>query len=118
MKLWPDKPGRRKNSYDIPALHDRVLVRRMEGVATSRRRIISPDTAEETDRKGEVVVVGQDLHAKGSELPALNVAAGDIIRFDKRSGIEVKINGEILMMLKKADILRIVERAVAVEEAA
>ncbi|MEW5424079.1 co-chaperone GroES [Amorphus sp. 3PC139-8] len=99
-------------------LHDRVLVRRAEDETSPEGGIIIPGAAGEAHQKGQIIVVGPVLQANGSELTALDVSAGDIVLFDKWSGIEVKVNGQTLVMLKKADILRIVERATAVEEAA
>ena len=99
-------------------LHDRVLVRRAEGDATSKGGIIIPDTAKEKPQEGEVVAVGAGSRDEGGKLVPLDVEAGDIILFGKWSGTEVKLDGEDLMILKEADILGIVERRVAAGKAA
>ncbi len=39
-------------------LHDRVLLRRLDGEATTKGGIIIPDTAKEKPQEGEVIAVG------------------------------------------------------------
>ncbi|MGX7704965.1 co-chaperone GroES [Methylobacterium sp. Gmos1] len=89
-------------------LHDRVLLRRLDGEATTKGGIIIPDTAKEKPQEGEVVAVGpgnRDDH--GTQTP-LDVKAGDRVLFGKWSGTEVKIDGEDLLILKEADILGVI----------
>jgi chaperonin GroES len=89
-------------------LHDRVLLRRLEGEATTKGGIIIPDTAKEKPQEGEVVAVGpgtRDDH--GAQTP-LDVKAGDRVLFGKWSGTEVKIDGEDLLILKESDILGVI----------
>ncbi len=99
-------------------LHDRVLVRRAEGDATSKGGIIIPDTVKEKPQQGEVVAVGAGSRRDDGTLVPLDVAAGDTILFGKWSGTEVKIDGEDLMILKETDVMGIVEERAAAEKAA
>ena len=89
-------------------LHDRVLVRRVEGEETTKGGLIVPDTAKEKPQ-GEVVSVGAGRRREDGERIPMNVKAGDRILFGKWSGTEVKINGEDLLIAKESDILGIVE---------
>ncbi len=41
-----------------PPLHDRVLVRRIEGDTKTSGGLIIPDTAKEKQQEGEIVAVG------------------------------------------------------------
>jgi chaperonin GroES len=90
-------------------LHDRVLIRRLEGEAKSAGGIIIPDTAKEKPQEGEVVSVGPGARDEAGKLIALEVKAGDRVLFGKWSGTEVKINGEDLIIMKESDILGILE---------
>jgi chaperonin GroES len=90
-------------------LHDRVLVRRVEGVAKTAGGIIIPDTAQEKPQEGEVLAVGAGLKAEDGTITPLDVKAGDRILFGKWSGSEIKIDGEDLMIMKESDILGIIE---------
>ena len=51
-------------------------------------------------------------------LHPLDVKSGDRVLFGKWSGTEVKLDGEDLMIMKEADIMGVIDRAVATEKAA
>jgi chaperonin GroES len=93
----------------IRPLHDRVLVRRVEGDKKSPGGIVIPDTAAEKPMEGEVVSVGNGKLLDNGELRALDVKAGDKILFGKYSGTEVKVDGEELIVMREDDIMGIVE---------
>jgi chaperonin GroES len=99
-------------------LHDRVLVRRLEGEAKTAGGIIIPDTAKEKPQEGEVIAVGNGLVNDKGEVTPLDVKAGDRILFGKWSGTEVKIDGEELIIMKESDILGVVEKVRKVKKAA
>jgi chaperonin GroES len=86
-------------------LHDRVLVRRIEGDAKTSGGLIIPDTAKEKPQEGEIVSVGAGAKDEDGERIAMDVKAGDRILFGKWSGTEIKLDGEDLMIMKESDIL-------------
>jgi len=88
-------------------LHDRVLVRRIEGDEKTSGGLIIPDTAKEKPQEGEVVSVGAGAKDDAGARIAMDVKAGDKILFGKWSGTEIKIDGEELMIMKESDILGI-----------
>ena len=89
-------------------LHDRVVVRRLDGEEKTKGGIIIPDTAKEKPQEGEVVAAGAGAKAEDGTVTPLDVKAGDKILFGKWSGTEVKIDGEDLLIMKESDILGIV----------
>jgi len=89
-------------------LHDRVVVKRLEGEEKSKGGIIIPDSAKEKPQEGEVVAVGPGSRDDSGKLVALDVKAGDRILFGKWSGTEVKIDGQELLILKESDIMGVV----------
>ena len=89
-------------------LHDRVVIRRLEGEEKTKGGIIIPDTAKEKPQEGEVVSVGSGTRSDEGKVTPLDVKAGDRILFGKWSGTEVKIAGEDLIIMKESDILGIV----------
>jgi chaperonin GroES len=99
-------------------LHDRVVVRRLEGEEKTKGGIIIPDTAKEKPQEGEIVAVGTGARDEAGKLVPLDVKAGDTILFGKWSGTEVKIDGEDLLIMKESDILGIIEGRVANKQAA
>ncbi len=89
-------------------LHDRVLVRRVTADEKSAGGIIIPDTAKEKPQEGEIVSVGTGTVNDKGEVRPLDVKAGDRILFGKRSGTEVKLNGEDLLIMKESDIMGVI----------
>ena len=90
-------------------LHDRIVIRRIEGDDKTKGGIIIPDTAKEKPQEGEVVAVGPGARDEAGKLVPIDVKAGDRVLFGKWSGTEVKIDGEELMIMSEDDILAVVE---------
>ena len=88
-------------------LHDRVLVRRLDGEERTAGGIIIPDTVQEKPQQGEIVSVGNGARHEDGSVEPMTVKSGDRILFGKFSGTEVKIDGEELLIMKEADILGI-----------
>ena len=86
-------------------LHDRVLVRRLEGEEKTAGGLIIPDSAKEKPQEGEVVAVGAGARDDDGDRIAMDVKAGDKILFGKWSGTEIKLDGEDLLIMKESDIL-------------
>ena len=99
-------------------LHDRVVVRRIEADDKTAGGIIIPDTAKEKPQRGEVLAVGPGVRDESGATVPLDVRVGDEVLFAKWSGTEVGLDGEDLLILKEADILGVVESAVASRRAA
>ncbi len=99
-------------------LHDRVLVRRLEGEEKTAGGIIIPDTAKEKPMEGEVVAVGPGARSEDGKLHPLDVKVGDRILFGKWSGTEVKIDGEELLIMKESDIMGVIEKTGAAQSGA
>ena len=99
-------------------LHDRVVVRRLEGEEKSKGGIIIPDTAKEKPQEGEVSAVGPGARDEAGKLIPLDVKAGDQILFGKWSGTEVKIDGTEYLIMKESDIMGVLEETVAKKRAA
>lgn len=89
-------------------LHDRVVVRRLDGEEKTKGGIIIPDTAKEKPQEGEVIAVGAGARDEAGKLVPLDVKAGDRVLFGKWSGTEVKIDGEDLLIMKESDIMGVV----------
>ena len=88
-------------------LHDRVLVRRIEGEEKTKGGLIIPDTAKEKPAEGEVISCGEGARKDSGELIPVAVKAGDRVLFGKWSGTEVTIDVKELLIMKESDILGI-----------
>jgi chaperonin GroES len=99
-------------------LHDRVVIRRIEGEDKTKGGILIPDTVKEKPQEGEVVAVGPGARDESGKLIAIEVKAGDRVLFGKWSGSEVKIDSEDLLIMKESDILGVIEGATVAKKAA
>ena len=86
-------------------LHDRVVVKRIDAEAKSAGGIIIPDTAQEKPSQGEIIAIGPGGRDEAGKLIPIDVKSGDRVLFGKRSGTEVKIDGEELLIMKESDIM-------------
>jgi len=89
-------------------LHDRVVVKRLEGEEKTKGGIIIPDTAKEKPQEGRVIAVGPGGRDESGKLTPLDVKAGDRVLFGKWPGTEVNIDGEDLLIMKESDIMGVV----------
>ncbi len=89
-------------------LHDRVVVRRVEGEEKTAGGLIIPESAKEKPAEGEVVSVGAGARDEDGDRIAMDVKAGDRVMFGKWSGTEVTIDGEELLIMKESDIMGVI----------
>src|ERR1700752_3507522 len=89
-------------------LHDRILVRRLEEVGTTRGGIIIPDSAKDKPQEGEVISVGKGKTNDEGKVFPLALKEGDRILFGKYSGTEIKIDGEDFLIMKEEEVLGVV----------
>ena len=92
----------------IRPLHDRILVKRIEGEEKTKGGIIIPDTAKEKPQEGRVVAVGPGRTEDG-KLIKLDVKKGDRILFAKYAGTEIKLDGEEHIIMREEDVLGVIE---------
>jgi chaperonin GroES len=90
-------------------LHDRVLVRRIEGDEKTKGGLIIPDSAKEKPAEGEVMAVGAGAKDDDGDRISMDVKAGDRILFGKWSGTEITLDGQELLIMKESDILGVIE---------
>ena len=86
-------------------LHDRVIIKRLDGEEKTKGGIIIPDNAKEKPQEGKVVGVGPGGRDEHGKLTPIDVKVGDTVLFGKWSGTEVKIDGQELMIMKESDLM-------------
>jgi chaperonin GroES len=99
-------------------LHDRVVIRRLEGEDKTKGGIIIPDTAKDKPQEGEVVAVGPGARDEAGKLIPTDLKPRDRVLFGKWSGTEVKIDGEELLIMKESDVMGVLEKPQAMRKAA
>ena len=90
-------------------LHDRIIVKRLDGEEKTAGGLYIPDTAKEKPQKGEVIAVGNGKKNDEGKCSPLDVKAGDSILFGKYAGTEVKVDGEEYLMMREDDVLAVIE---------
>jgi chaperonin GroES len=117
MRLKPSgQPG--SEIHEFRPLHDRVVIRRIEGDEKTKGGIIIPDTAKEKPQEGEVIAAGPGARDESGKLVPLDLKAGDRVLFGKWSGTEVKLDGEDLLIMKESDVMGVIEGAPATKKKA
>jgi chaperonin GroES len=99
-------------------LHDRIVIRRIEGEEKTKAGIIIPDTAKEKPQGGEVVAVGPGARDEAGKIIPTDLKPGDRVLFGKWSGTEVKIDSEELLIMKESDVMGVLEGTKASQKAA
>jgi len=94
----------------VKPLHDRVLVKRLEGEEKTAGGIIIPDAAKEAPIEGEVIAVGEGRVDENGKVHPLSVKTGDRVIFSKYGGTDVKLDGVEHLIMREEDILGIVEK--------
>lgn len=94
----------------IRPIGDRIAVKPVAAEETTKSGIVLPGSAQEKPHQGEVVAVGSGYvaQATGQRIP-LEIKVGDKVVYGKHTGIEVKFDGEELVLLTENDVLVVIE---------
>ena len=92
-------------------LHDRILLRRVEEVGTTRGGIIIPDSAKDKPQEGEVISVGKGKTNDEGKVFPLALKEGDRILFGKYSGSDIKLDNEEYLIMREDEVFGILEAA-------
>ncbi len=92
----------------IKPLSDRVVIKMLEAVETTKSGIVLAGTAKEKPQVAEIVAVGPGGLVDGKEVK-MTVSVGDKVLVSKYAGTEVKVDGVEFMILRLNDILAIVD---------
>ena len=106
--VYPGPNFWRETYMKFRPLHDRVVVRRLEGEEKTKGGIIIPDNAKEKPQEGEIIAVGPGGRDEAGKLTPMDVKRGDKVLFGKWSGTEVKIDGKELLIMKESDIMGVI----------
>ena len=89
----------------IKPLSDRVLILPNPAEEITAGGLIIPDTAKEKPLAGKVIAVGP-----GTKEVTMEVKEGDQVLYGKYSGTEVNYGGTSYIIMKKSEILAVVEK--------
>ena len=89
-------------------LGDKVVVKQLEALETTKSGIILTGGAKEKPQEAEVVAVGPGGIVDGKEV-VMQVKVGQKVFYSRYAGTEVKLDGEEYIIVKQSDILAVVE---------
>ena len=89
-------------------LGDRVVIKQLVAEETTKSGIVIPGQNKEKPQQAEVIAVGPGGMVEGKEVK-MEVSVGQTVIFSKYAGTEVKIDGEVYIIVKQSDILAVVE---------
>ena len=93
----------------ITPLFDRIVVKRLEGEATTAGGIFLPEAAQEKRHEGTVIAAGGGrLTEEGLVIP-LEIKGGERVLFGKYAGSEVKLGSETYLVMREDEILAVIE---------
>lgn len=92
----------------IRPLFDRVVVKPEENKTTTNTGLVLPDTAKQKQEKGIVVAVADGTNFDGEKIE-MKVKVGDKIFFNKFAGVELKIEGEDLIVMRQIDVIGVID---------
>ena len=92
----------------LKPLADRVVIKSIEAMETTKSGIVLPGSEQEKTQVAEVIAVGPGGLVDGKEVNML-VKAGDKVIYSEYAGTKVKMDDEEVIIVRQADILAIVE---------
>jgi len=94
----------------IRPIGDRIAVKPVAVEEKTKSGIVLPGSAQEKPHQGEVVAVGSVYVSQVTRqrIP-LEIKVGDKVVYGKHAGIDVKFDGEELVLLTENDILVVIE---------
>ncbi len=94
---------------NIRPLHDRVIVKRLDGERTTASGIVIPEAAAEKPDQGEVIAVGPGKRDDSGKLIAMDVKVGQRVLFGKYAGQAIKVDGKEVLVMREEDIMGVIE---------
>lgn len=91
----------------LTPLYDRVIVRKSAEETRSRGGIIIPEEAKDRPSEGIVLYVGFGRLVDG-EIKPLYLKGGEKVLFGKYAGTEVKVDGEVVLMMREDEVLAVI----------
>ncbi len=92
----------------LKPLLDKVVLKKIEAVETTKAGIILPGSAQEKPQVSVVVAVGPGGLVNGKEV-VMTLKEGDKVITGKYSGTEVKLDGTDYNIVSQSDVLAVVE---------
>lgn len=90
-------------------LNDRLVVKRIDPEKTSAGGIIIPGVAEKKSDRARVVAVGPGGWTESGARRPMRCKVGDEVVFERHYGVEVRVDGEDLLILRDDNVMAVVD---------
>lgn len=84
---------------------DRLIVRQEPTESMTASGLVIPEMAQEKSQRGEVLAVGPDLQGDDVHGTEPMFEVGEKVLYSKYGGVQVTVNNEELLILRKSDVL-------------
>ena len=89
---------------NIKPIGDKVVIKPITVEETTKSGIVLPGSAQEKPQQGEVIAVGDGIYQNGVKIP-MELKVGDRVVYGKFGGVDVKLNGEEVIIMAEKDVL-------------
>ncbi len=93
----------------LKLLDDRIAVRAVDEKVSSGGIVIPETASKEEPSRGEVTHVGPGKKGEDGTVTPLELKSGDHVLFNKYAGTKIKLDGEELLIMRREDVLAIIE---------
>lgn len=93
---------------NIKPLGERVVIKMIDTEEKTKGGLFVAGDAKEKPQVAEVIAVGPGAWHDGKKIE-MELKVGDHVLMNKYAGTEVKIDGEVLIILSQDDVLAVVE---------
>lgn len=93
---------------NIKPIGDKVVIKPIAVEETTKSGIVLPGSAQEKPQQGEVIAVGDGAYQNGVKIP-MELKVGDRVVYGKFGGIDVKLNGEEVIIMSEKDVLVVLQ---------
>ncbi|MEX0717295.1 MAG: co-chaperone GroES [Planctomycetaceae bacterium] len=94
----------------VTPIGDNVVLKRIEAEPVSAGGVLLPETARESGpapAEGRVLSVGDGVRLEDGTFAEPQVCEGDRVLYSPWAGLEVRLDGEDLLILSESDILAV-----------
>lgn len=93
----------------IQPLADRVVIESIEQEERAQSGLFIPENAKEKPQQGRVLAVGPGAFREdGMQRIPMDTKIGDIVLFARYAGVDIKLDGKNVKVIKETEILGIV----------
>lgn len=90
---------------EFKPLGNYVLIEPIEIPDTTPSGLVLPESSKERPNQGEVISVGDGQLSDRGELIPVSVKCGEVVLFQKYSGIEFKLEGKKFLIMRDTELL-------------